>query len=56
MLFRSETALGELRVAAAGADNVVPFIKAALIAQATVGEVSDALRDVWGSFHAADNV
>lgn len=51
-----ETALRELKSAAAGTDNVVPLIKTALMACATVGEVSDALRDVWGSFHAADTV
>ena len=47
-------ALAALREAAATDINVVPLIKQALAVNATVGEVSDALRDVWGTFHAAE--
>lgn len=53
---RVAVTLSELRAAARGTDNVMPFIKAALAARATVGEVSDALREVWGTFHAAENL
>jgi methylmalonyl-CoA mutase N-terminal domain/subunit len=40
--------LEDLRVAARGTDNVLYPMKAALQANATLGEVSDALRDVFG--------
>ncbi|HEX6579089.1 MAG TPA: methylmalonyl-CoA mutase family protein [Jiangellaceae bacterium] len=43
-------ALGDLRTAAAGADNVLYPMKEALAARATVGEVCDALREVWGVY------
>ncbi|MDQ4092802.1 MAG: methylmalonyl-CoA mutase family protein [Actinomycetota bacterium] len=43
-----EHALGTLRKAAAGSDNVLYPMKQALAARATVGEVCHALRDVWG--------
>ncbi|GHA66991.1 methylmalonyl-CoA mutase [Streptomyces termitum] len=43
------TALAALRRAAAGTDNVLPPMKTALEARATVGEVCDALRAVWGT-------
>jgi methylmalonyl-CoA mutase N-terminal domain/subunit len=40
--------LEDLRAAARGSDNVLYPMKAALQANATLGEVSDALRDVFG--------
>ncbi|GAB3178667.1 acyl-CoA mutase large subunit family protein [Streptomyces incanus] len=43
-----ERALDGLRAAARGADNVLPPMREALRQRATVGEVSHALRDVWG--------
>ncbi len=46
--------LGELRKAAAGSDNVLYPMKAALAARATVGEVCDALREVWGVYTPSD--
>jgi methylmalonyl-CoA mutase N-terminal domain/subunit len=45
-----DRALDELRRAAAGDSNLMPPIVAALKARATVGEVSDALRSVFGVF------
>ncbi|MBA3266520.1 MAG: methylmalonyl-CoA mutase [Nocardioidaceae bacterium] len=42
--------LDATRVAAAGSENVLPPIKAALAAHGTVGEVCDALREVWGIY------
>ncbi|MFJ7901211.1 methylmalonyl-CoA mutase [Streptomyces sp. NPDC096198] len=48
------TALADLRRAAAGRDNVLPPMKDALRARATVGEVCDALREVWGTYTPAD--
>ena len=47
------TALDDLRRAAEGSDNVLYPMKTALKARATVGEVSDALRDVFGSYTPA---
>ena len=46
--------LAQLSAAAAGTDNVLVPMKAALQARATVGEVSDALRHVWGTYVPAD--
>jgi methylmalonyl-CoA mutase, N-terminal domain len=42
--------LAELRSAAEGDDNVLWPMREALRARATVGEVCDALRTVWGSY------
>jgi methylmalonyl-CoA mutase, N-terminal domain len=41
-------ALDAIRVAARGTDNLVPPIVAAVEARATVGEIADAMRDVFG--------
>ncbi|MER6350204.1 acyl-CoA mutase large subunit family protein [Streptomyces sp. NPDC001595] len=43
-----ERALDDLRAAAGGTENVLPPMREALRQRATVGEVSHALRDVWG--------
>ncbi|TDD72029.1 methylmalonyl-CoA mutase [Jiangella aurantiaca] len=43
-------ALDALRTAAAGTDNVLVPMREALAARATVGEVCDALREVWGTY------
>jgi methylmalonyl-CoA mutase N-terminal domain/subunit len=45
-----ETALDEIRAAARGTDNVLYPLKEALRLRATVGEVCNALRDVWGVY------
>jgi len=45
-----DAALTDLRKAAEGTDNVLYPMKAALAARATVGEVCDALREVWGVY------
>jgi methylmalonyl-CoA mutase N-terminal domain/subunit len=42
--------LNDLRAAAKSTDNVLISMKAALRANATLGEVSDALRDVFGVY------
>ncbi|MER6539217.1 methylmalonyl-CoA mutase family protein [Streptomyces sp900105755] len=47
-------ALTALQKAAEGDDNVLPPMKQALRARATVGEVCDALREVWGVYVPAD--
>ncbi|MDP9150714.1 MAG: methylmalonyl-CoA mutase family protein [Myxococcota bacterium] len=41
-------ALERVLRAARGADNLVPYILDAVKAQATVGEIANALREVWG--------
>jgi methylmalonyl-CoA mutase, N-terminal domain len=45
---RVEAALAELRQAAAGEQNLMETIVAAAKAYATMGEMCEALRDVWG--------
>jgi methylmalonyl-CoA mutase N-terminal domain/subunit len=42
--------LAALRKAAQGSDNTMPFIYEAVKAYATVGEICDALRDVFGTY------
>ncbi|MER7840999.1 methylmalonyl-CoA mutase family protein [Streptomyces sp. NPDC096040] len=49
-----DSALAALKKAAEGDDNVLHPMKAALRARATVGEVCDALREVWGVYVPAD--
>jgi len=46
--------LDEVRRAAAGTDNLLYPLREALSALATVGEVCDALREVWGVYQPAD--
>src|SRR6478752_1555190 len=46
--------LEAIRAAARGTRNVLPPLKAALALRATVGEVCDALRDVWGSYRPTE--
>ena len=50
-----ESALNKLKVIAQGSENLMPPIKAALLANATVGEISTALRSVWGSYRAPES-
>ncbi|HVO99625.1 MAG TPA: methylmalonyl-CoA mutase family protein [Bryobacteraceae bacterium] len=45
-----EKALTNLKKAAEGTDNTMPFILDAVRAYATVGEISEAFRDVFGSY------
>ena len=45
-----EAALDKLRSVAAGTDNLLPAIRAAVEAAATLGEISDALREVFGTY------
>lgn len=47
-------ALSRLKKAAEGTDNVLYPMKDALRARATVGEVCDALRGVWGAYEPSD--
>jgi len=46
--------LDALRAAASGTDNVLYPMHDALRARATVGEVCNVLRDVWGVYHPSD--
>jgi methylmalonyl-CoA mutase N-terminal domain/subunit len=43
-------ALDALRTAAKGSENLMPLIVGAVKAEATLGEISDALRDVFGEY------
>jgi methylmalonyl-CoA mutase N-terminal domain/subunit len=42
--------LAALAAAARGADPLMPFIVDAVRARATVGEIGDALRAIWGEY------
>jgi methylmalonyl-CoA mutase, N-terminal domain len=46
--------IDDLKKAAAGSQNVLVPLREALRAQATVGEVCDALREVWGVYRPAE--
>ncbi len=46
-------ALGEIRRTAASEENLMPPIIAAVKAEATIGEICDALRDVFGEYRGA---
>jgi methylmalonyl-CoA mutase N-terminal domain/subunit len=46
-----ESALQALRTAAKGSTNLLYPMKSALAAYATIGEVSDALRSIFGEYH-----
>jgi methylmalonyl-CoA mutase N-terminal domain/subunit len=48
-------ALAAVRAAAEGTDNVLYPMKDALRARATVGEVCDTLREVWGAYHPREH-
>ena len=48
------SSVGVLAESAAGTGNVLPPMRDALRARATVGEVCDALREVWGLYHPAE--
>ncbi|MEW2404582.1 methylmalonyl-CoA mutase family protein [Streptomyces sp. NPDC046862] len=49
-----DVALADLKKAAEGTDNVLYPMKEALRARATVGEVCNALREVWGNYVPTD--
>ncbi len=46
----TQRAVDAVREAARGSDNLMPFILDAVKAEATLGEISDALRDVFGEY------
>jgi len=46
----SEKALGKIVEAASGTENLIPYILTAVEAYVTVGEISHALRNVWGEY------
>jgi methylmalonyl-CoA mutase N-terminal domain/subunit len=48
-----KAALDQVRSAAAGKDPLMPPILSAVRARATLGEISDALREVWGVYRPA---
>jgi methylmalonyl-CoA mutase N-terminal domain/subunit len=47
---QADQRLDELREAARGTDNLLPFIKAALKDECSLGEVCGAMRDVFGAY------
>src|SRR6185503_5704988 len=51
-----ETALTKLETAAGGTENLLPFILESVEAYATVGEISNRLRNVWGEYQESTTV
>ena len=49
-------ALDAVRTAAAGTENLLPVMREALAAEATVGEICNALRDVFGVYRPAGDI
>ncbi len=47
-------ALAAVRISARGTDNVMPALKRALAARATIGETCDALRAEWGTYQPSE--
>lgn len=45
-----QSCLSALKVAAKGTDNLMPFILAAVEEYATLGEISDVMREVFGEY------
>ena len=50
---RVEVLLGEIRDVARGTDNLMPLVMEAVKANATMGEIMQALKDVWGEYKLA---
>ena len=48
-----QSALGAVRAAAEGDDNLLEVMRHALVSGATLGQVCNALRDVWGEYRPA---
>ena len=53
---RVTQALDRMRMLASGKDNLMPAILDAVRASATVGEMCDALRDVWGEYEETPGI
>jgi methylmalonyl-CoA mutase N-terminal domain/subunit len=51
-----ETALTKLEAAARGTENLLPLILESVEAYATVGEISNRLRNVWGEYRESTTV
>ena len=51
-----DSALDLLRHAALGTDNLMPLLLEAVRAYATLGEMCDALREVWGEYEEPASV
>ncbi len=49
-------ALDRLKKAASSEENLVPFIIEAVRSKATLGEISDALREVWGTYKPGEGI
>jgi methylmalonyl-CoA mutase N-terminal domain/subunit len=47
-----ESTIGEVRRVASSDENLLPALRAALAARATIGELCGALRELWGTYDA----
>ena len=45
-----EVALDKLKIAAEGEENLMPYLIAAFESYATIGEVCQVLREIWGEY------
>jgi methylmalonyl-CoA mutase N-terminal domain/subunit len=52
----TEDALAKLERAASGTNNLLPYILTAVESYATVGEISNRLRRVWGEYKESVNL
>ncbi|MDD4858842.1 MAG: methylmalonyl-CoA mutase family protein [Dehalococcoidales bacterium] len=48
--------LGDLKVAAKKSENVMPYLIKCAREYATIGEIFDTMREVWGEFHARSQI
>ena len=53
---RAAAALDALRRAAQGTENTMPYILDAVRAYATLGEICNALRDVFGAYRESSTI
>ncbi len=49
---QTTTILNELKTAAAGGENLIPYILDSVRARCTVGEIATALREIFGEYHS----
>jgi methylmalonyl-CoA mutase N-terminal domain/subunit len=47
-----EASVAQVRRAAESEENILPALREALLARATIGELCDALRELWGTYDA----
>jgi methylmalonyl-CoA mutase N-terminal domain/subunit len=51
-----ESAIGRLRECASGSDNLMPAMMEAVASYATLGEICDTLREIFGEYTAVSTL